>query len=166
MPKGAQKTMTLDEWEEFVGEADFVGEAVYVRFQGTTRSPRGHFPGIFALANGLARNGKLNDDQYRFWRAGNDWYDANYPNPSDTDPTVYDRDLNPGAVAWFKATALHLIERVDGYLDLLAEHQVPFERIESVDPGRIIYEDDDQVVVVPWRPEPDAIAGANPSPRS
>lgn len=43
--------------------------ASYVRFQGTTRSPRGHFPGVFALANGLAREGKLSDEQYRFWRA-------------------------------------------------------------------------------------------------
>ncbi|MFE6741749.1 hypothetical protein [Streptomyces tubercidicus] len=124
--------------------------ASYVRFQGTTRSPRGHFPGVFALANGLARQGKLSDEQYRFWRAGNDWYDANYPNPSDTDPNVYDPDLNPGAVAWFKTTARHLIERVDGYLEILAAHEVACERVESTAPGRVVYEDEVQVVVVPW----------------
>ncbi|WP_395372853.1 hypothetical protein OHU45_36570 [Streptomyces tubercidicus] len=124
--------------------------ASYVRFQGTTRSPRGHFPGVFALANGLAREGKLSDEQYRFWRAGNDWYDANYPNPSHTDPSVYDPDLNPGAVAWFKATARHLIERVDGYLEILAAHEVACERVESTAPGRVVYEDEVQVVVVPW----------------
>ncbi|MGW1788082.1 hypothetical protein ACWCO0_27200 [Streptomyces tubercidicus] len=124
--------------------------ASYVRFQGTTRGPRGHFPGVFALANGLAREGKLSDEQYRFWRAGNDWYDANYPNPSHTDPNVYDPDLNPGAVAWFKATARHLIERVDGYLEILAAHEVACERVESTAPGRVVYEDEVQVVVVPW----------------
>ncbi|MGY4988043.1 hypothetical protein [Streptomyces nigrescens] len=127
-----------------------MSEALYVRFQGATRSPRGHFPGIFSLANGLAREGKLSDEQYRFWRAGNDWYDAHYPNPSHTDPTVYDSSRNPGAVAWFKATAVHLIERVDGYLQLLAAHEVACERVESTDPGRIVYEDEVQVVVVPW----------------
>ncbi|MCX5444175.1 hypothetical protein ACFVJW_07840 [Streptomyces libani] len=127
-----------------------MSEALYVRFQGATRSPRGHFPGIFALANGLAREGKLSDEQYQFWRAGNDWYDAHYPNPSHTDPTVYDSSRNPGAVAWFKATAVHLIERVDGYLQLLAAHEVACERVESTDPGRIVYEDEVQVVVVPW----------------
>ncbi|MGY5133699.1 hypothetical protein ACWGJW_15055 [Streptomyces nigrescens] len=127
-----------------------MSEALYVRFQGARRSPRGHFPGIFALANGLAREGKLSDEQYRFWRAGNDWYDAHYPNPSHTDPTVYDSSRNPGAVAWFKATAVHLIERVDGYLQLLAAHEVACERVESTDPGRIVYEDEVQVVVVPW----------------
>ncbi|UKY55027.1 hypothetical protein [Streptomyces inhibens] len=130
-----------------------MNEPLYVRFQGTTRSPRGHFPGIFALANGLARDGRLSEAQYRIWRTGNDWYDANYANPSDLDPTVYDRELHPGAVAWFKTTAVHLIDRVDGYLELLAHHEVPCERIESANPGRIIYEDDDQVVVVPWEPD-------------
>ncbi|WP_260640459.1 hypothetical protein [Streptomyces angustmyceticus] len=128
-------------------------EPLYVRFQGTTRSRRGHFPGIFALANSLAQQGKLTDEQYRFWRTGNDWYDAHYTNPSHRDPTVYDRELHPGAVAWFKTRAVHLIERVDGYLELLAAHDVPCARIESANPGRVIYEDDDQVVVVPWESE-------------
>ncbi|WP_327228434.1 hypothetical protein OG229_37225 [Streptomyces platensis] len=127
--------------------------ALYVRFQGATRSPKGHFPGVFALANGLAREGRLSDEQYRFWRAGNDWYDAQYPNPSHADPSVYDHDRNPGAVAWFKATAGHLIERVDGYLEILAAHEVACERVESTDPGRVVYEDEVQVVVVPWESE-------------
>ncbi|MFJ8648861.1 hypothetical protein ACIRNI_22400 [Streptomyces sp. NPDC093546] len=134
-----------------VGEG---GSASYVRFQGTSRGQRGHFPGVFALANGLAREGRLSEEEYRFWRAGNDWYDAAYPDPSATDPTVYDPDVNPGAVAWFKTTAVHLVDRVSGYLDLLAAHGVACERVESSSPGRIVYEDDVQVVVVPWGTEP------------
>ncbi|WP_433854448.1 hypothetical protein [Streptomyces kronopolitis] len=139
-----------------------MGEALYVRFQAIRRSPRGHFPGVFALANGLAREGRLSEEQYRFWRAGNDWYDAHYPDPSATDPTVYDHELNPGAVAWFKTSAVRLIERVDGYLELLAAHGVGCVRVESADPGRIIYEDAEQVVVVPWQhesPRPRDVAG-------
>ncbi|MFI8521081.1 hypothetical protein ACIGEZ_25165 [Streptomyces sp. NPDC085481] len=128
-----------------------MSETLFVRYQGTVRSPRAHFPGVFALANGLAREGRLSEEEFRFWRAANDWYDAAYPDPSATDPTVYDHDLHPGAVAWFKATAAHLLDRVTGYLDLLAAHGVACERIESVDPGRIVYEDEVQVVVVPHR---------------
>ncbi|MFJ9613794.1 hypothetical protein [Streptomyces noursei] len=127
-----------------------MSESRFVRFQGTTRSPRGHFPGVFALANGLAREGKLNDAQYQFLRAGNDWYDANFTNPSDVDPTVYDPDVHPGAVAWFKTTAVHLVDRVTGYLELLTAHGVECERVESSNPGKIVYEDAEQVVVVPW----------------
>ncbi|MER5890284.1 hypothetical protein ABT160_41195 [Streptomyces sp. NPDC001941] len=136
------------------GTADESGgephEELFVRFQSTERAPRGHFPGVFALANGLAREGRLSPEEYRFWRAANDWYDASYPDPSRTDPTVYDHALNPGATAWFKSTAVHLLDRVPGYLDLLAAHGVACERVESAAPGRVVYEDDVQVVVVPW----------------
>ncbi|MGW6285127.1 hypothetical protein [Streptomyces sp. NPDC055107] len=125
------------------------GTTTYVRFQSTERSPRGHFPGIFALANGLAGEGRLTEEQRRFWRSANDWYDAAYTDPSRVDPTVYDPGVNPGAVAWFKETATHLLDRIPGYLALLAAHGVPCERLESADPGRVVYEDEHQVVVVP-----------------
>lgn len=124
----------------------------YVRFQSPTRSPRGHFPGIFALANGLARDGRLTAEEWRFWRTNNDWYDAAYPDPTKVDPTVYDHDINPGAVAWFKSTADELLARVPGYLDLLAAHGVACVRLRStVAPGRVVYEDAVQIVVVPPR---------------
>jgi hypothetical protein len=121
----------------------------YVRFRGTVRSARGTYPGVFGLVNNLAREGKLTAGQERFRRANNDWYDAHYTNPSDVDPAVYDPEVHPGAVAWFKPSAGRLIARVDGYLAILTAHQVPWERAESLDPGRIVYEDADQIVVVP-----------------
>jgi hypothetical protein len=119
-----------------------VGEALFVRFQGPTRNSRGLFPGIFGLANGLAREGRLSEEEYRFWRAGNDWYDASFTNPSDVDPTVYDQDLRRGS------RPLPCISSA-GYLELLAAYGVARERVESSDPGEIGYEDDEQVVVVP-----------------
>ncbi|MEU4763965.1 hypothetical protein AB0H12_11960 [Actinosynnema sp. NPDC023794] len=126
-----------------------MNDTVYVRFQGTVRHERGFFPGVFWLVNRLAREGVLTAEQERFRRENNDWFDAAYVTPSDVDPTVYDREVNPAAVAWFKASAHHLIERVDGYLEILAAHGVVCERVESGDPGRIVYEDEHQVVVVP-----------------
>ncbi|MET9350884.1 hypothetical protein [Streptomyces termitum] len=119
----------------------------YVRFEGVVRHERGHFPGVFVLANELAAQGRLTEEQYRFWRANNDWYDARYPNPTHVDPSVYDPREHPGAVAWFKTSAQELIARVDGYLELLAAHGVVCRRRESSDPGRILYEDEYQVVV-------------------
>ncbi|WP_394426142.1 hypothetical protein [Streptomyces sp. SGAir0957] len=125
--------------------------AAYVRFEGTVRHARGHFPGVFVLANELAASGQLSNDQYWFWRASNDWYDANYTNPTTVDPKIYDPAVHPGAVAWFKASATHLIERVDGYLALLSAHGLACRRLASSDPGEIVYEDEDQIVVVPVR---------------
>ncbi|WP_217196818.1 hypothetical protein [Streptomyces buecherae] len=121
----------------------------YVRFQGTTRNERGAYPGIFVLVNGLAREGRLTAEQERFRRTSNAWYDAAYTNPSHVDPSVYDRERHPTAVAWFESSARHLIERADGYLEILTAHGVEWVRLSSTDPGRVLYEDAVQIVVVP-----------------
>jgi hypothetical protein len=121
----------------------------FVRFQALEVGQRDLHTGVFGLVNTLAKQGRLTQDEERFRRENNDWYDANYTNPSDIDPLVYDHDVNPGAVAWFKESAIHLIERVEGYLIILAMHGVACRQVESEDPGRVIYEDDDQIVVVP-----------------
>ncbi|GAA1505917.1 hypothetical protein GCM10009730_06580 [Streptomyces albidochromogenes] len=124
----------------------------YVRFQGTVPRARGNFPGVFGLVNGLARDGRLSAEQERFRRANNDWYDAVCTDPSTVDPTVYDACVNPGAAAWFKPTAVELIARVGGCLEILAAHGVECRRVRSTDPGRVVYEDVHQIVVVPYAP--------------
>lgn len=126
---------------------------MFIRFQSPTAGRRGIHAGVFGLANGLAANGDLSEQEYADWRAGNDWYNAAYPNPSDVDPSVYDRDLNPLATAWFKDSATHLLARIPRYLEILATHGVACVRVETDDPGRIIYEDAVQVVAVPRSPD-------------
>ena len=126
-----------------------MGDFRYIRYQATEPNARGHFTGIFGLANGLRRRGELTDAQEAFMSTNNAWYDAAYTDPSTVDATVYDRELNPGARAWFKAEATHLMERLPGYLAILDAHGVKWCRVESDDPGRVVYEDADQVVVVP-----------------
>ncbi|MEK8142802.1 hypothetical protein NKH18_13080 [Streptomyces sp. M10(2022)] len=120
-----------------------------MRFQAVAPNERGHFTGVFGLVNNLGRGGRLSPDEENFRRLGNAWYDAAYADPSTVDPTVYDPAVNPGATAWFKPTATHLLERVDGYLEVLAAHGVECEMLRSAAPGRVIYEDEVQVVVVP-----------------
>ncbi|MGX1882253.1 hypothetical protein [Streptomyces sp. NPDC055287] len=124
----------------------------YIRFQGTAPRARGNFPGVFGLVNGLAREGRLTPAQERLRRTNNDWYDAAYTDPSTVDPAVYDERLNPGAAAWFKPTAVELIARVGGYLEILAAHGVECRLVRSTDPGRVVYEDEHQIVVVPYEP--------------
>ena len=125
----------------------------YLRFQGTVCNRRGTFPGVFGLVNQLAFDGRLNAEQERFRRTTNDWYNANFPNPAHVDPAVYDRALNPAAVAWFKSTARIFIDRVAGYLDILDAHGIDCEMIQTCEPGRIIYEDEFQVIAVPYNPD-------------
>lgn len=121
----------------------------FIRVQETLPNERGGFSGVFGIVNRLAERGELSCEEERFRRVSNQWLDAAYPDPSETDPTVYDHDLNPHAAAWFKATATHLLERVDGYLRILDRHGIGYEIMQTDDPGRVVYEDDYQVVAVP-----------------
>lgn len=122
----------------------------FVRYRARTPNARGVKVGIFALANGLARDGRLTAEEAAWLREANDWYNRAYPNPSDVDPGVYDRVVNPGAVSWFKVGASDaLIERLADYVRLLDAHSVEWERVVTARPGRIVYEDEVQVVAIP-----------------
>jgi hypothetical protein len=122
----------------------------FIRYQATEPNARGRHPGIFALANGLAKSGALAPEDWAAWRAANDRGDAAYTDPSTVDPRVYDRDVNPGAHAWYKSSATHLFADLPFYVDLLSRHGVGVERLHSTNPGRVLYEDEVQVVVVPF----------------
>lgn len=122
---------------------------VFIRFQATTPNTRGHHPGVFALANGLAADGLLSADDERWRQKANADMTARYVDPSTVDPGVYDRQRHPGAAAWFRADATELIERVGAYCDLLDRYGVAWERVERTDPGRVVYSDAVQVVAVP-----------------
>ncbi|MCW4465139.1 hypothetical protein OK351_06440 [Glutamicibacter sp. MNS18] len=123
---------------------------MYVRFQSPVPNKRGLHIGVFGLANGLAHSGSLSKEEWTLWRRHNDWFNDAYPDPAQTSPQVYDTGLNPVTSAWFKESATHLIERVVPYLGLLRAHGVGCVRVESADPGQVIYEDGVQVVVIPY----------------
>ncbi|BCW66534.1 hypothetical protein NicSoilB4_12970 [Arthrobacter sp. NicSoilB4] len=128
-------------------EAEELGK--YIRYQATHPNGRGTYPGIFALANGLASSGRLSAEDWADWRRANDRADAAYRDPATVDPFVYDRRINPRAQSWFKSTAKHLLEDLDFYTDLLRRHHVEFQKLYSADPGTVLYEDDVQIVVAP-----------------
>lgn len=121
----------------------------FVRYQAPQLNTRGIYVGIFGLANGLARNGKLSDEDYQWWQNANAWYDTAYPDPNLIDPTVYDRTHNLHAQAWFNTSAVHLLARIPDYLNLLDRYGVQWEELRSPSPGHVLYEDDVQVVVNP-----------------
>ncbi len=125
----------------------------YVRYQSPVPDRRGRRIGVFGLVNMLGNRGYLSVDEERFRRTTNDWYDATYTNPSTVDRSIYEDNLL--AAAWFKPAAKHLFEPIPRYLEILANHNLPCERYLSPAPGRILYEDAHQIVVVPTEPEED-----------
>jgi hypothetical protein len=125
----------------------------YVRFQSPFPDRLGRRIGIFGLVNMLGNRGLLTPEEEHFRRTTNAWYDATYVNPATVDPTVYDPTINPTAAAWFSPTAEHLLKPIPDYLAILAAHNLPCERYDSTNPGRIIYQDPHQVVVIPHQAE-------------
>lgn len=122
---------------------------LYIRFESAVADEHGRRIGIFALANRLARSGALSPEDWAWWRANNDWLDAAYPDPGQVDPTLFDKSVHPHATCWFKDTATHLLDRVPGTLALLDSYEVGWVEARSTDPGVVLYEDADQVVVTP-----------------
>src|ERR1700742_4715349 len=123
----------------------------FIRYESDRPEPSGLRIGVFGLANRLARSGRLSPADQAFWRSGNDWYNAAYADPGAVDPNLFDKEVNPVVECWFKESAVHLLERVPGYLDLLSRYGVRCVERRSADPGVVLYEDDVQIVVRPTR---------------
>lgn len=122
----------------------------FVRFQSMVPNRRGSYPGVFALANGLAGEGSLAPADAAWMRASNDRADALYVDPTTVVADCYDPVLNPGARSWFTSSATELLEFTRGYLDLLDRYDVRWVELRTSTPGRVTYEDAVQVVAVPF----------------
>ena len=121
---------------------------MFIRFESAVPSASGRYPGVFALANGLARDGLLTDEEHEWLVGNNDWFEHAYTDPGLTDPLIFDRAVHPHTACWFKQeSAGHLLERLTGYLALLDKYGVGWVRLLSEDPERIVYADDVQIVV-------------------
>ena len=75
-----------------------------------------------------------------------DWFNANLPTPPFS-TGKYPRD----AVAWFKTESGTFISRMWDLVAILENHEVLVRLLRSPNPGKVVYEDDYQVLVVEWR---------------
>lgn len=146
---------------------------MFIRFQSAVPNGRGTYPGIFAMANGLRDAGLLTDDDARWVQRENALGNRSYTDPSTVIADCYDRGLNPGARSWFKDTAVDLVQMAYRYTALLDRYGVPWVELRTEHPGRIVYDDDVQVVAVPFTHEadwplrePDTRSSSAPTPRS
>ncbi|SDQ62392.1 hypothetical protein [Microbacterium sp. cf332] len=117
----------------------------FVRFQSAVPNRNGRFPGVFALANGLAHDGMLLAEDEAWWRAANDRANSLYDTPTE----AYGPGAPPGGRSWFKAEAHDILTLTEGYLGLLDRYEVPWHELRTTRPGRILYEDPVQVVALP-----------------
>lgn len=135
-------------WRTLLGRLDVVEpRREWVRFEAAEPGRRGRHAGVFALANGLAHSGRLSEEDFAWWRRSNDAMNAAYAHPP---AGAYDAAGHLAAASWFRADAGGLLEAARGYLDLLTRYGVAWRERRTDDPGRVVHEDDVQVVAQPW----------------
>jgi len=74
------------------------------------------------------------------------WLNANLPCPP-----FSTSGWGAEAVSWFKDAAGPSIEKMWDIVALLEEHDVVVRLLRSKNPGKILYEDDFQIVVYEWK---------------
>lgn len=116
--------------------------ARFRRFESPVANGAGTFPGIFALLNGLHRDGLLTDAD-RTHR--DDLVRRSYELHHEPAASYY---AEPGARSWFKDSAVELLDLARDIGAVLDRYEVAWVEIVIDAPGRIVYEDAVQVVAV------------------
>ena len=128
---------------------------MFLRFQSAVPNGRGAYPGIFAMTNGLRDAGLLADEDEEWVQRQNAHGNRSYTDPSTVVADCYNATVNPGARSWFRDDALNLLLMARRYARLLDRYEVPWVELRTERPGRIVYEDQVQVVAVPFTYEVD-----------
>lgn len=107
--------------------------------------------GVFWAADYLKNHGTLaKEDRARLEQLIH-WFDHELPIPEYYQDEK-NRKAEKAATSWFKDSAQQCIRNMNELTHLLEQHQVVIERIHAKKlPGKIIYEDDYQVTILPFR---------------
>lgn len=121
--------------------------ANYIRFVALMRDPDSHQKsGFFTAAYDLLRSDTLSI----FYEVGIDhfldWFRYNLDAP----PEKLMED-NPKALCWFKDTANEHISKSRKLIQILQEHGIEIEMLVTRKPGNIIWEDEYQIMAIPYR---------------
>jgi hypothetical protein len=125
----------------------------YLRFTGAepgVDSDSGEPRGLFTIAYDLLRSGAFEEHEQAWFEEVVRWFDANLARP-----LRLARSRRVGAqkdaVSWFKASAGEHVRRMYELVALLQHHGVATQVSRAEHPGYIVYEDDHQIAVVPFR---------------
>jgi hypothetical protein len=112
---------------------------IQVRYSGRLGSP----VGIFGACHHLRRAGRLSPEDDKLFADIDSWFTREL-----AEPPFYGDGNSIKAITWFKRSAVELIAALQPLQLLLVRYGVPFDVVETDDPGDVIYEDEFQVGVV------------------
>jgi len=120
---------------------------MYIRFVvGTDSEDHRRMTGIFVETRLLCERGALQTYEIERLQEINDWFNEHLPVP----PFSSEYLLHKGS-CWFKATADDAIKKIWEVVVLLKEHDVPVRVMRSKNPGKVLYEDNFQVVAEEYK---------------
>lgn len=119
---------------------------MFVRFVvGSDGKYHKELTGIITEAQLLRERGVLTAEEDVRLEAAYLWFNEHVPVPP-----FSSRRLPKDAVAWFKHDAREPVAKMWDIVALLREHGTEVRLLRSPNPGRVVYEDQLQVVVVEW----------------
>ena len=107
--------------------------------------------GVFHAARGLHDKQLLSDEEEEILGEIRDWFNQNLEKPTrftTAKPPYYRKRQN--GISWFKDSAREHIVKMREMAAVLKRHDVPVRMIKASRPGYIVYEDDFQIVAVPF----------------
>jgi hypothetical protein len=117
--------------------------ACFVRFSTLDRhSESGRCTGLFTAAARILHDPQTDPRDAESLRAAKKWFDWFLISPDDVS--------DPRAIWFFKSSATECMTRAWRLIHHLREAGIVMEMQTVARPGKIVYEDDDQIAVVPW----------------
>ena len=120
---------------------------MFVRFVvGSDGEHHRELTGIVTEARLLRDAGRLSSEEAAQLEESYNWLNDHLPVPPFA-TRGWPRDV----VGWFRDDAHDVIARMWDLVALLEEHGCPVRLLRSKNPGRVLYQDDFQVVVEEWK---------------
>lgn len=107
--------------------------------------------GVFQIAAKLRDGGTLDSHEEELLHELRAWFSTNLERPTrftSAKPPYYRKRQN--GISWFKASAREHISRMREMIAVLENNGVHVRTIKTVRPGYVVYEDEFQVVAVPF----------------
>jgi hypothetical protein len=107
--------------------------------------------GVFHAAGRLRDSGSLSRAEEELLQEVRDWFNVNLEKPkrfTSAKPPYYRKRQN--GISWFKDSAWEHIGKMHEMVALLEHHDVPVRMIKTTRPGYVVYEDEFQIVAVPF----------------